>query len=115
MSEKIVPPKTYYLVFGALLVLLMLTVAAAEIPNAALATTAAVTIAVTKALLIILFFMHVRYSSGVTMVFAAGGFLWLAIMFAFTTSDYLTRGERPFEHEQPPVTATTDTQGEMQP
>ena len=51
----------------------------------------ALTIAVIKGLLVVLYFMHVRYSSRLTMVFVAAGFIWLIIMVALTLSDYLTR------------------------
>ena len=49
-------------------------------------------IACTKALLVILFFMHVRWSSRLTWVVAASGFFWLLILFGITMTDYLTRG-----------------------
>jgi cytochrome c oxidase subunit 4 len=49
-------------------------------------------IACTKALLVILFFMHVRWSSRLTWVVAASGFVWLLILFGITMTDYLTRG-----------------------
>jgi len=50
------------------------------------------TIACIKALLVILFFMHVRWSTRLTWVVAASGFFWLLIMFTITMSDYLSRG-----------------------
>ena len=46
----------------------------------------------TKALLVMLFFMHVRWSTRLTWVVAASGFFWLLILFGFTMADYLTRG-----------------------
>ena len=49
-------------------------------------------IACTKALLVILFFMHVRWSTRLTWVVAASGFVWLLILFGITMTDYLTRG-----------------------
>jgi len=52
----------------------------------------ALTIAVIKATLVVLYFMHVRWSSRLTWVFVCAGFFWLAIMVALTLSDYLTRG-----------------------
>jgi cytochrome c oxidase subunit 4 len=54
---------------------------------------AALTIAVTKMILVILFFMHVRHSKPLTWLFVAAGFIWLLIMFDLTLSDYLTRGQ----------------------
>jgi cytochrome c oxidase subunit 4 len=51
----------------------------------------ALAIAVVKALLVMLFFMHVRYSSRLTWVFAGAGLFWLLILATFTVSDVLTR------------------------
>ena len=53
---------------------------------------AAMVVAVVKAVLIILFFMHVKYAPRLTWVFAAAGFFWLAIMLIFTMTDYVSRG-----------------------
>ena len=50
------------------------------------------TIAIVKALFVVLYFMHVRWSSRLTWVVAASGFFWLLIMFTFTMTDYLSRG-----------------------
>ena len=50
------------------------------------------TVAFTKALLVILFFMHVRWSSRLTWVIAGSGFVWLIIMFSLTLADYMSRG-----------------------
>jgi len=94
MSEHIVSKKMYFVIFGALMVLTIITVVAANIDlgSEKLNTVVALAIAVTKALLVILFFMHVRYSSRLTWVVVAGGFLWLFIMVGLTMSDYLSRG-----------------------
>ena len=51
----------------------------------------AMAIACTKATLVILFFMHVRYSSRLTKLTVAAGFFWLLIMITLSLSDYLTR------------------------
>ena len=93
MSEHIVSKKMYFVIFGALMVLTAITVFAANIDlgSEKLNTIVALAIAVTKAMLVILFFMHVRYSSRLTWVVVAGGFLWLAIMVGLTLSDYLSR------------------------
>lgn len=93
MSEHIVSKKMYFVIFGALMVLTAVTVLAANIDlgSEKLNTIVALAIAVTKAMLVILFFMHVRYSSRLTWVVVAGGFLWLFIMVALTMSDYLSR------------------------
>jgi cytochrome c oxidase subunit 4 len=94
MSEHIVSKKVYYVIFGALMVLTALTVWVANIDlgSEKLNTVVALAIAVTKAMLVVLYFMHVRYSSRLTWVVVAGGFLWLMIMVGLTLSDYLSRG-----------------------
>jgi cytochrome c oxidase subunit 4 len=91
----IIPKKTYYLVFGALMVLLFMTVGIAYLDLGELNPIAALTIAIVKALLIILYFMHVRYRSHLTWIFVGAGFFWLGILIALTMNDYLTRSWLP--------------------
>ena len=92
MNSHIVPQKTYVLIWAVLLALLLLTWGIAQINLGSLNVVAALTIAVTKMLLVILVFMHVRYSTHLTWLFVAAGFIWLLIMIDLTLSDYLTRG-----------------------
>ncbi len=80
----------------ALLALLFLTWGVAEFDLGRWNIVAALTIAVAKMLLVVLIFMHVRYSPRLTWVFVATGFFWLCIMITFTMSDYLTRGRLHF-------------------
>lgn len=87
----IVPKTTYYRVALALLVLFILTVAAAYIDMGPFNIFVALAIAIVKAVLVVLYFMHVRYNSPLTWLFASAGFMWLVILFALTMSDYLTR------------------------
>lgn len=91
MNSTIVSKKTYILVWAALLVLLFLTWLIAEFNLGAANTAAALTIAFVKMLLVVLFFMHVRYNTRITWLFAAAGFVWLLIMITFTMTDYMTR------------------------
>jgi cytochrome c oxidase subunit IV len=91
MSEHIVSRGIYYAVFAALLVMTTITVLVARIDLGPLNAVVALAIAVFKATLVVLFFMHVRYSSRLTRVVVASGVLWLVIMIAFMMSDYLTR------------------------
>ncbi len=92
MSKHVlVPPKIYILVFVTLLILTLITVDVAFYNAGWLNLYIALTIATCKALLVLLFFMHVRYSPRLTWVFVGAGFFWLAIMLVFTLSDYLTR------------------------
>jgi cytochrome c oxidase subunit 4 len=95
MSEIVVPRKTYVMVWAALLMLLGLTVAVAYLHLGWANPVAAVGIAVIKATIIILYFMHVRYSPRLVWVFVGAGFFWLCILFALTFGDYLTRGYLP--------------------
>ena len=87
----IVPTKIYYRVALALLVLFILTVAVAYVDLGPLNIYIAVTIALIKATLVVLYFMHVRYHTRLTWIFASAGFIWLLILFALTLSDYATR------------------------
>ncbi len=82
----------YYLVFLALMVGTGLTVAAAFVDMGPMNNVVMLLIACVKAALVILFFMHVRWSSRLTWVIAMSGFFWLLILFGVTMSDYLTRG-----------------------
>ena len=94
-NKQIVSPKTYLLVFGALLGFLLITVALAFINLGLLNIVVALAIATAKALLIALYFMHLRYSDRLMWAVAAGGAFWLGILLTFTMSDYLTRGWIP--------------------
>jgi cytochrome c oxidase subunit 4 len=88
--------QTYFIVFAALMALLVLTVVAAlYVHVGGLNVVLALAIAVIKATLVVLFFMHVLYASRLTKIFVSAAFLWLAILFAFTFSDYLTRSWLP--------------------
>lgn len=89
--NHIVSKKLYFGIFAALMVLLFATVAVAYVPLGNLGIYVAMTIAIIKALLVILYFMHVRYSSRLTWVVAGAGFVWLIIMFGITITDYSTR------------------------
>jgi cytochrome c oxidase subunit 4 len=91
MTPHIVPIATYLKVFAALFVLLIVTVLAAQVHMGVLNTPVAMIIAVAKAVLIVLVFMHVRYANPLVRIFAAAGFFWLIILFALTFSDVLTR------------------------
>ena len=87
---------TYLIVFAALMVLLIVTVAVAFLVHAGdLNLIIALVIATIKAALVVLFFMHVKYASRLTKIFVCAAFLWLAILFAFTFADYLTRSWLP--------------------
>jgi cytochrome c oxidase subunit 4 len=93
MSEHIVPVRVYLAIFAALLVGTGLTVAAAffDFPWR-LNTVVALSIATVKATLVVLYFMHVRYSIRLIWVIVVSALFWVGILFALTLSDYFTRG-----------------------
>lgn len=91
MSEHIVSRKIYFAIFFALMVLTVLTVAVATIDLGRFNAVVALSIAVFKATLVVLYFMHVRYSSRLTWVFVLAGFFWFGILVVLTLSDYLSR------------------------
>jgi cytochrome c oxidase subunit 4 len=82
---------TYLLVFGALLVLTLITTAVAFVDLGPLNTPLALSIALLKASLVMIYFMHLRHSTFLARVFAGAGVLWLLHFIIFTLSDYLTR------------------------
>jgi len=96
MSEHIVYPRVYITIFLILMAGTGLTVLAAfrDFPGP-LNAVVALTIAVIKATFVVLYFMHVRYSSRLIWLVIAAALFWLAIMFALTISDYSTRSWLP--------------------
>ena len=90
-AKHIVSLRSNLLVFAALMVLLVLTIVAAQFDLGLLSVVIALTIAACKALLIILYFMHIRYSSRLSWIFAGAGFVWLGILIVLTMSDYISR------------------------
>ena len=88
-----ISPKVYFAVFAALLALTGLTTGIAFLNLGGIGNIAvALTIAVVKTVLVMLYFMHLRYSSRLTILFAGAGVLWLGIMLVLTLSDYISRG-----------------------
>jgi len=95
MSEHVIPRKTYYTIFAALLILTAVTTAVAFIDLGAFNVFAALGIAIAKATLVVLFFMHVFYSGRLIMVVVAVGLFWFGVLIVLTLNDYLTRGWTP--------------------
>lgn len=92
-GHVIIPPYVYFRVFGALMGLLILTLIAA-MPKGLpewLSVSIALTIAVLKAILVVLYFMHVRFSPMLVRVFSVTTLFWLGILFLLTMSDYISR------------------------
>jgi len=91
MLDHIVPTRVYYTIFAVLMLCTGLTVAIAFVDLGPFNIVAALVIAVFKAALVILFFMHVKYGSRLTWAVVVGSVFWLAILLVLTFSDYLTR------------------------
>jgi cytochrome c oxidase subunit 4 len=96
VSAHVVPTRVYYLIFGILMICTALTVGIAFIDLGPFNVVAALTIAVFKATLVVLFFMHVKYSTRLTWAVVAGSVFWLGILLALTMGDYLTRPWRTY-------------------
>jgi cytochrome c oxidase subunit 4 len=95
-TDHIVPTRVYYLIFAALMVGTAITVGVAFVDLGPFNAVVALTIAVLKATLVVLFFMHVRYSTKLTWAVVMGSVFWLAILLGLTFSDYLTRSWRTY-------------------
>jgi cytochrome c oxidase subunit 4 len=96
MADHIVPKRTYYAIFAILMLCTLATVLIAFVDLGPFNTVAALTIAVFKAVLVILFFMHVKYSTRLTWAVVVGSVFWLGILLVLTMSDYLTRAWRTY-------------------
>jgi cytochrome c oxidase subunit 4 len=93
-TEHVVPKRVYYIIFAILMLCTYLTVQIAFFDLGPLNTIAALVIAVFKATLVVLFFMHVRYGTRLTGAVVMSSLLFLAILLALTMGDYLTRSMR---------------------
>ena len=91
MSEHVVSPKIYVLILLALLLGTYLTVSAALRDFGPWNIVIALAIATTKATLVVLFFMHARYSPKRTQLVVVCAIFWLAILLFMTMSDYFSR------------------------
>ena len=96
MGEHIVPTRVYYTIFFILAACTYLTWQIAFFDLGIFNTVAALAIAVFKAALVVLFFMHVKYSSRLTWAVVIGSVFWLGILLALTMGDYLTRVWRTY-------------------
>jgi cytochrome c oxidase subunit 4 len=88
--------RTYYVIFGLLMLCTYLTWQVAFFDLGAFNTVAALGIAIFKATLVILFFMHVKESTRLTWAVVLGSVFWFGILIVLTMSDYLTRAWRTF-------------------
>lgn len=92
MSAHVSPKSTYYGIFAALMVLTGLTIGVAFINLGSMNFPVAIAIAICKASLVLLFFMHLKYSSKLTKLVVGMAFFFLLVLFGLTLTDYLTRG-----------------------
>jgi cytochrome c oxidase subunit 4 len=90
-AEHVVPIRIYVIIFATLLVLTAVTTAVAYVNLGPLNVVVMLLIAFFKASLVILYFMHVRFTSRLTQIAAVSGFAWLVILIGLTLSDELTR------------------------
>jgi cytochrome c oxidase subunit 4 len=91
-TSHVLPLRIYWGVFMALVVGTLVTVWSATLDLGSWNMPIALAIAVTKASLVILYFMHVKYSTKLTWLFVAAGFLWFIIMVIITMADFVSRG-----------------------
>src|SRR5437870_2088274 len=91
MSGHTSSPMTYYVVFACLIALTVLTVALGGVELGPWHTPVGLAIATAKAILVIVFFMHLLTTNRLSWLALAAAFFWLAILIGLTLSDYLTR------------------------
>jgi cytochrome c oxidase subunit 4 len=96
--EKVVPSKIYVRTCIALLALLALTWTIAYVDLGPFNLIVALAVAIAKAILIALFFMHIKGSSRLLHLAAVAGLIWLLFLIALTLGDYATRGWVPLNH-----------------
>ena len=90
-AHHLIPVRVYVGIFGALCVLTVITVAAAQFDFGPLNNLVALGIATTKAALVVLYFMHARYSGRLTALVIAASVAFLIILVFLTLTDYASR------------------------
>jgi cytochrome c oxidase subunit 4 len=90
--DHILPPSLYYGIFLLLMVGTGLTVGAAFVDLGPLNIIVALGIAIAKATLVVLFFMHVKYGNRMNWVVIGSGVFWLLILLGMLMLDYSSRG-----------------------
>jgi len=96
MTEHIVTKRQYALIFAILMLLTLATTAIGMIDLGRLNVVVALVIATIKALLVVLFFMHIYWSSKLNKLVVVSGVLWLALLLWLTLTDIFSRGWLPF-------------------
>ena len=92
MSDVVVSKNVYFAIFAALVVLTGVTTTVAFFDLGVFSPVVAMSIAVFKASLVVLYFMHMRYSSRMTMIIGGASIFWLGILLVLIMSDYAARG-----------------------
>jgi cytochrome c oxidase subunit 4 len=105
VSEHIVPPKVYAAIIISLMILTSVTVYASYVDLHQWNIVVALVIATLKAMLVILYFMHAKYSPKRTQLVVVAGIFWLAILLFMTMSDYASRVD--YRDVRSPVSAIT--------
>ena len=96
--DHVTPLSVYFGIFGALMALTAITVAVAWVDLGSLNILVALGVAVVKATLVVLYFMHLKYSSKLTWVVMGSGLFWLFMLLTVIMADYATRGWMPAPH-----------------
>jgi cytochrome c oxidase subunit IV len=91
-DHHVVPKQIYYTIFGALMLMTAITVGVAYIDLGPINTIVAIVIACVKAMIVVLYFMHVKYGTRLVKLTVIAGLYWMGILLTLTLSDYLTRG-----------------------
>ena len=101
-DHHVVPTLIYYAIFATLMVLTGVTVGVAYIDLGRMNTVVALAIACFKAMIVVLYFMHVKYSTRLVKLTVIAGLYWMGILFVLTLSDYLTRAWGTFGQQIAP-------------
>jgi len=91
-AEHVDSVKTYVAILAVLLIATVVTTAVSFVNLGPFSVVVALTIAVSKMLLVALFFMHIRYSTRLTKLVIIGGLMWLGILLLLTLTDFVSRG-----------------------
>ena len=95
-EHHVVPLKVYFTIFALLMLGTALTVQAAFLDLGAFNTPVALAIAIGKATVVVLYFMHVKYSHKMTWIVVLGSVFWLGLLLVITMIDYMTRSWKTY-------------------
>ncbi len=91
-EHHIVPKRVYFLVFATLIAMTWVTAWVSTVDLGRLNIFVALSIAIFKASLVILFFMHVKYGTKLTKMMVLAGIYWLLLLLFIAMCDLWTRG-----------------------